>query len=155
MGLLAVSCPALGLINIQHLSHKQQERSQDRDCGNNQRPNIWVYLQQDPSPINPICPLAQSYIDIIMRGCLTISHDFCREFLETTRGWSAHDFHDPSSEQQGDDGSSLITTYWINDRHNPLYVRADRKYSVENADELDRLLKKHRPEMEHRVAHDD
>lgn len=130
------------------------ETFQSTNTGSNQRPNIWVYLQQDPSPVNPVCPLAQSYIDVIMRGCLAISHDFCREFLQTTRGWSAHDFHDTSSDQGGD-GSSLIKTYWINDRHNPLYVRADQKYSIENADELDCLLKKHRPEILHRVAHDD
>jgi len=129
---------------------------------NNTQPQVWVYLQQDPSPVNVHCPLAQTYLDVIMRGCLTISHDFLAEFLQTTRGWSAHDFYDdddedddPFSEKEAKTSSSPDkkhpSTYWVNDRHDPLYVRADVEYSLAKGDELDQWLEQHRPvEIQHR-----
>ena len=146
---------------VDHGATKANHASQERDAScyferlekathssADEKPNVWVYLQQEPSPINPVCPLAQTYIDIIMRGCLTISHDFCREFLQTTRGWSAHDFE--ASPEKGHSTQSTTATYWINDRHDPLYTRADQEYSLQNGDLLDRLLKQHRPEWVHR-----
>lgn len=112
-----------------------------------QPPKVWVYAQNSPAPINPACPLAQTYVDIIMRGCLTISTDFCREFLQTTRGWTVHDFDDTAAEA---DSANNTTTYWVDDRHAPLYVRADPAFSLGKAEELDRLLQQHRPEIVHR-----
>jgi len=138
-------------------------------------PRVWVYLQQDPSPISAQCPLAQTYLDVIMRGCLTISDDFLVEFLRTTRGWSPNDFYDdhnnhhdgqdrdPSKEKNTNNDeehhyhrattttTTTITTYWVNDRHDPLYVRADVEYSLTRGDELDQYLERHRPtEIRHR-----
>ena len=120
----------------------------------NHNPQVWVYLQQDPSPVNVHCPLAQTYLDVIMRGCLTVSHDFLAEFLQTTRGWSAHDFYHDNDEEAP---VSIIekkhpaTTYWVNDRYDPLYVRADMEYSHQMGEELDRFLEQHRPlEIRHR-----
>ena len=34
---------------------------------------------------------------------------------------------------------------WVNDRHDPMYVRADSEYSLENGDAIDELIKEHHP----------
>lgn len=104
-------------------------------------PNVWVYMQLDPRPINRRCPLAQTYLDVIMRGCLSISPEFCKEFLRTTRGWSAEDFY---NDGEGRDGGE-VSVYWVDDRRTPLYVRADVEYSRTRGLELDRLLQELRP----------
>jgi hypothetical protein len=70
-------------------------------------------------------------VDIILRGCLTISEEFAHEFFLTTKGW------DPSELQEGSDDED----WWVDDRRDPLYARADRKYSLEHAKELDKLLR--------------
>lgn len=47
-------------------------------------------------------PIALSYLEVIMHGCLRYGEAFAREFIETTDGWNAP---------------------WINDLDLPLYVR--------------------------------
>ena len=112
-------------------------------------------------------PITQSYVDIIMRGCLSISHDFARRFLETTHGW----WHDGSMEHKDESISSEPTSMqtkerkdakskeivsekdrqssidshhtWVNDRHDPMYVRADSEYSLKKGDEIDQLIGEH------------
>ena len=112
-------------------------------------------------------PITQSYVDIIMRGCLSISHDFARRFLETTHGW----WHDGSTEYKDEsisaepasvqtkerkdanskevvsekDQQSSIDSHhtWVNDRHDPMYVRADSEYSLKKGDEIDQLIGEH------------
>lgn len=85
--------------------------------------NVWIYIQKDPIPADPSHPIPQSYVDIIMRGCLTISEDFARSFIETTAGWN--DEHED---------------HWVDDRDVPIYKRADSDYSSANADMIDQLL---------------
>eukprot|EP00970_Alexandrium_tamarense_P014764 scaffold4343_cov195-Alexandrium_tamarense.AAC.22 len=128
--------------------------------------SVWVYIQSKDLPANKHYPITQSYLDIIMRGCLSISPDFARRFLETTQGW----WHDEQAKQ-GDDGKctseeratslneSTIapvaldekeTTVndhhtWVNDRRSPMYVRADSEYSLENGDDIDKLIEEHHP----------
>lgn len=63
---------------------------------------VYVYVTDEvvePCHINPI---AQTYIDTVMAGCLRYSADFARSFIETTKGW-----HFPI----------------IDDRQSPLYPR--------------------------------
>ena len=108
---------------------------------------IWVYVQQEFQPVSEDAPICQSYVDIILRGCLTISNDFSRDFLLTTRGWHHHDMHNPDDDTKEGCSESV---HWIDDRHNPRYVRADREYSITNSHHLDRMLELHRPEWKHR-----
>jgi len=100
-----------------------------------QSPNIWVYVQENPVPISPENPICQSYVDIMMRGCLSIAPEFAHQFLQTTKGWSS------SQQQEGDH-----TIFWVNDRHDPLYPRADVEYSQTHGPVIvDELLETFRP----------
>jgi len=48
---------------------------------------IWIYHTQQ---INPPCdqaPIALSYADVILAGCLSIGEAFAAEFIENTSGW--------------------------------------------------------------------
>ena len=105
---------------------------------------VWVYIQSEDLPANHLYPITQSYLDIIMRGCLSISHDFARRFLETTHGW----WHDGKLHPHSSDKitQSLDHHTWVNDRHDPMYIRADSDYSIENGDIIDSLISEHHPE---------
>jgi hypothetical protein len=39
-------------------------------------------------------PIVQSYVGIILSGCLTILEEFAHEFISTTKGW-----HHPNSSR--------------------------------------------------------
>ena len=98
---------------------------------------VWVYMQKDPIHADPSHPIPQSYVDIIIRGCLTISEDFARSFIETTKGWKHEEDH------------------WVDDRDVPIYRRADPEFSSANAEVIDKLLEEHKPdELEERVQYD-
>ena len=118
-------------------------------------------------------PITQSYVDIIMRGCLSISHDFARKFLQTTHGWWHDDApRNQSADEIGAEESSAVGVKseggivdlgvgdarwridaeeegphhtWVNDRRAPMYVRADSEYSMKNGHEIDELIKEHHP----------
>jgi hypothetical protein len=95
---------------------------------NNTNPNIWVYVPKRPVPPDASHPILQSYVDIILRGCLeTGGEAMARSFIATTSGW----FH-PSP-----DGTP---PHWVDDRVTPLYKRADVEYSQRNAAKIDALL---------------
>jgi Gamma-glutamyl cyclotransferase, AIG2-like len=64
---------------------------------------IWAYVTSRPGEPSHAYPLVQSYIDVILTGCLAIGLDFAVEFIETTSGWEST---------------------WLNDRRHPRYVRA-------------------------------
>jgi len=80
--------------------------------------NLWVYVVDKPRRPSIKNPLIQSYIDVILTGCLNINEQFAREFVTTTTGWN---------------------NPWINDRQKPRYLRAMEK--VPFAKKIDRLLK--------------
>jgi len=111
--------------------------------------HVWVYRDQASCPVQREAPIAQSYLDVILRGCCTISDDFARAFLTTTRGWHARDL------DKDEDDDTIVAdetiTFWVNDRHQPIYTRADAEYSKQFGDKLDQLLQLHRPlELAHR-----
>ena len=130
---------------------------------------VWVYMQSIDLPPNRSFPITQSYVDIIMRGCLSISHDFARRYLQTTQGW----WHDG---QQSDDSKSFEASSetggnsprscprdvkqcmdnhhtWVNDRHAPMYVRADRQFSFKMGEEIDKLIgEQHAHALKRRVV---
>jgi hypothetical protein len=122
--------------------------------------NVWVYVPQTSDPPTKEYPIIQSYVDICMRGCLSISKKFLHEFLKTTYGWNPQEIIDlmkrqhqqQQQQQQQEDrkdkngstsiisGEGAVLGSWSNDRHSPVYPRADGTYSLENAARLDRFL---------------
>jgi hypothetical protein len=95
----------------------------------NENINVWVYVPKSNVPPDTSHPILQSYVDIIVRGCLYISgEEFARSFISTTTGWtqSSNRIQSPS--------------HWVNDRDFPMYKRADRVYSVLNGAKIDYLL---------------
>jgi hypothetical protein len=78
---------------------------------------IWAYMTSRPGEPSHAYPLVQSYIDVILTGCLAIGVDFAVEFIETTSGWGAA---------------------WLNDRAHPRYARA--MSHIPQAAEIDRQL---------------
>lgn len=146
---------------IPHLQHygtyftsiqKHDNNNEDESCSS--LPNVWVYVQTAPAPIQVECPIAQSYVDIILRGALSISREFAKDVILSTRGWHAHDLilqetykDEEKEEEQKESSTAALSVFWVNDRHNPIYVRADVDYSQTHGHEIDALLEQHlRPE---------
>jgi hypothetical protein len=114
-------------------------------------PRIWIYVQQSPVPATVNYPIAQSYVDIILRGCLTISEEFATEFIQTTKGWDPSELMEDDSTTDSEEGNNsdnddMDEGWWVDDRRDPLYSRADKQYSLKNAKKLDALLALNRPE---------
>ncbi len=98
-----------------------------REQGEGQLPNgiVWVYLAKThgiPSDPNPI---AQSYLDVILAGCLGLGEDlgekFAKEFIETTQGWEHP---------------------WVNDRTKPRYSGAMKDVPLATTTKIDGLLER-------------
>ncbi len=79
----------------------------------------WTYRLKQPKASSQECPIAQSYIDVAMSGCLEISEAFAEEFVTTTAGWSP---------------------FMLNDRANPQYRMPMQE--VPFAEKIDHILKK-------------
>lgn len=102
---------------------------------------IWCYVDQNidvtslaaaanarPALPSAEFPIIQSYLDVIMDGCLQVGGEsFARNFLETTVGWVG----------SGDSSSSSV--YFLNDRAKPGYVRSSRSAGA-NASTIDSIL---------------
>lgn len=128
---------------------------------------IWVYVPRKEDSASEDAPIYQSYIDVILGGCLSISPEFAREFLLSTQGWSQHDFHPMTATTTATTTTATTTiptsvghhhkddhhphshspscVHWMNDRHNPRYVRADLEYSITTAQTSDCILELYRP----------
>jgi len=187
---------------------KQQQQQQLRQLSRKPEPldntlnandlRTWVYVQQNPQPPTDEHPIVQSYVDTILRGCLSISEDFAKEFILTTKGWSHDELEhvlslteyageggyaamvsdsedddeesdsdqmEESSDDDYDETSSIASSSsslsaasrriipssvpppspWVDDRHDPVYIRGDKDWSLQQAPKLDRLLRRHRP----------
>lgn len=146
---------------------------------------VWVYVQRYDCPADEDFPIAQTYVDIIMRGCMNIDKEFARQVIKTTKGWSPEevygdgdnddDINDSDDEdeeeenakqsdycqnlaklkleneetKQGDEDDADNTkegATWVDDREDPIYMRADPVYSEKKADMIDQLLEDHIPE---------
>jgi hypothetical protein len=117
---------------------------------------VWVYIPQQSNPATVHYPIVQSYVDICMRGCLSISSMFLQEFLSSTYGWHYDNLlgmgeRTPPAKAASLSHSRDVTAVtssdevaagraWSNDRHDPIYKRADQMYSLENANHLDTCL---------------
>lgn len=145
---------AVPFLNDEHYDHEDHSIFLNAKAANDKESiRIWVYVQQEPMPPTIDHPIAQSYVDTILRGCLHISEEFAVEFIQTTKGWHPEEIEDMevfSSDEEfsSDDGSfnsSDSNTVWVDDRKDPIYIRGDPEWSLKKAPVLDRLLRKHRP----------
>jgi hypothetical protein len=94
-------------------SYRLEHSSSSNSSSNNNNNDIavWIYVPKSEYTAfaSPSCPIVQSYIDIIIRGCLSISNDFARQFLlSTQRGWCYHGCYesnrdDNKGEEDDDD----------------------------------------------------
>jgi hypothetical protein len=48
---------------------------------------VWIYHSQAITTPNPHCPIALSYVDVILAGCLEHGDAFVDDFLRLTDGW--------------------------------------------------------------------
>lgn len=55
---------------------------------------IWVYVPKHNELPTAIYPLLQSYIDLVLQGCLEYGPDYARELIETTADWDQHWLND-------------------------------------------------------------
>ena len=83
---------------------------------------VWAYVVQKPSTPSEKFPIAQSYVDVILTGCLAFGEDFTVEFICSTLGWDRP---------------------WHDDRTHPRYIR--RLLKLEFHAEIDRLLARYVP----------
>ncbi|GKY96233.1 hypothetical protein MPSEU_000583200 [Mayamaea pseudoterrestris] len=140
--------------HVEYLENDGNVQQQHMDAESAPPKLIWVYIQQRHVPPSIRNPIAQSYVDIILRGCLTISEDFAKEFILTTGGWyiasgdaatyKIFDAKQPATatfdRATANGERQQMQVHWVNDRHDPLYIRADAEYSMQAARVLDALL---------------
>jgi len=81
---------------------------------------VFVYVGSTRRKADEEMPILQSYVDVIMKGCIESGGvDFAKRFIKTTSDW---------------DG------FWLNDRSKPLYPRPEARWSEENAALVDCIL---------------
>jgi hypothetical protein len=79
--------------------------------------SLWVYMIDSPTLPTEDCPIAQSYLDVVLSGCFEIGEHFAEDFVLTTFGWER---------------------FWINDRHRPRY----RRFVPGDTERIDDLLRR-------------
>ena len=122
------------------------------DSGDPDAVCVWIYvpLEKYWGVALPEKPILQSYVDICIRGALSISKTFAREFVLGTYGWYTGHSHETSGDDGDEDpnhgtptapaGDSSSSSCWINDRNNPIYVRADKDYALKHSESLDAVF---------------
>lgn len=83
---------------------------------------IWVYIGEDSDPAASDAPIIQSYIDVIMSGCLSFGENFTKKFVISTHNWDMP---------------------WIDDRLDPIYPRAMKEVPL--AETIDKILREEIP----------
>ncbi|EAQ65069.1 hypothetical protein MED121_10125 [Marinomonas sp. MED121] len=71
---------------------------------------IWIYHSHEIAQPTQECPIALSYVDVILSGCLELGESFVQDFLSLTQGW-----HSPL----------------INDRQTPRYPRVQPELNTQ------------------------
>lgn len=77
------------LIQIQELDVELSLSANDK---------VWVYIKDNPEPPCSQSPIMQTYVDTVLAGCLEISEQFAKQFVEHTIGWHfplENDRHQP------------------------------------------------------------
>lgn len=90
---------------------------------------LWVYVGHQIGKPSAERPIMQSYLDVIMNGCLDIHPQFAQRFTELTGQWE----------------------HLVNDRENPEYLRPLK--SSQRHGHIDQLLQSHLPELWHHRSH--
>jgi hypothetical protein len=103
-------------------------QSGDDDENTTTEVKIWVYVPEMFLPSTNDFPIPQSYLDVILRGCLELSERLACEFLQQTH---------VVGDRPG----------FVDDRQRHLYPRGDYEWSLQNADRVDRLITEHRPDL--------
>lgn len=80
---------------------------------------FWLYVPASPGFPSADCPICQSYIDVVLKGCLELGESFAAEFVRTTTNWEYP---------------------WIDDRSAPRYVRAMKNVPPDVSMEIDKIL---------------
>jgi hypothetical protein len=142
--------------NNDNSNNKKDEYNNNNENENNEI-YVWIYVPREcytKMASNTKHPILQSYVDIALRGCLSISKLFAKEFVDGTYGWypghqyndvlvpssiSSHSTDNNNNENNNNEDNNKYCC-WINDRHNPLYVRSDKEFSLKNSDRLDACL---------------
>jgi hypothetical protein len=99
--------------------------------------DIWCYVSKTPGgrPSDTF-PILQTYVDVMILGCLEISLDFAKQFVTTTMHWNPAPVDFASNPKS-----------YINDRHAPAYLRYDPIASTDaaakTADGLVESLRQH------------
>mmetsp|Transcript_18521 Transcript_18521/g.27994 ORF Transcript_18521/g.27994 Transcript_18521/m.27994 type:complete len:281 (+) Transcript_18521:198-1040(+) len=119
----------------------ERRNSKTHSCDDgNDGVKVWIYLpQKGGDGANEQYPILQSYLDIILRGCLSIGIDFTWSFLKSTHGWWNGDCH---LFQRSGDKATVPEFLWIDDRQHPLYIRADADFSERMKDDLDGVIER-------------
>lgn len=83
---------------------------------------IWIYLpfKEKFGEASAKYFIWQSYVDVILMGCLSIDRKFAEHFIQTTTGWNLR--------------------FLNNDRKESQYIRALKDYNSEKVDELIQLI---------------
>lgn len=84
---------------------------------------LWLYTKPDGVPASAAFPVAVSYLEVVLSGCLALGREFAVEFLTETPGLTA----------------------LMNDRAAPVYPRRVPLTQIEIA-EIDELLYEHLPD---------
>lgn len=78
--------------------------SEERGSAVSSDDKVWIYCCDRSKPADHQCPIAQSYMDVVMAGCLEYGDKFARLFLDTTEFPSSSESDEPFH-------------WWIDDRH--------------------------------------
>ena len=84
---------------------------------------LWAYVGKHNNQPCATKPIMQSYVDVILNGCLDYGPEFTQQFINTTERWQN----------------------LVNDRQNPFYPRPLK--STHLLDQIDQLLEKHLPDV--------
>ncbi len=117
--LLAIDDSALADFDYRERGYHRIEVALDNiDCQTplDEQDCVWVYVKDAPEPPCSLAPIMQTYVDTVLSGCLEVSEQFARQFVEQTIGW-----HFPRE----------------NDRHAPKYgnfagVESSHQHQVDN-----------------------
>lgn len=129
---------------------KQQKKLLGSSNISNSNSNIkvWLYVPEQYVLPSDEYPIVQSYVDTILRGCLSISEQFAHEFIQRTKGWDPKEFENDDAVTVGSGtGSSSLNHFYVDDRNDPIYPRGDPNWSRLQATKIDSLIQKHRPRI--------
>lgn len=53
----------------------------------NEQDQVWIYVTDQATPPCSMSPIVQTYVDTVLTGCLEVSENFAKQFIEHTIGW--------------------------------------------------------------------